>query len=281
MTRHPLLGDAATRAIVHVAGRSVGGPLAPGCRVTVHFHPDRAYGDEPLLDAMRRGGRYRSQFETGTTNGGTGTARGERRWRWETRLFGAAYDEAPARERPVYGALDTFGRPHGAAPRFGSSFLRLAAATLSRCTFRYPDSVFEPTAFGVVARCDLPERARRDPVDDPLDTHVEAHLHGPLHLVDDVEALVLDPSFRGTSIAREARRWSCPVEWHPGFRLAPSALERCADYRGPAVAELARRIAGGEALTPASLGRAAGTNRHDPTRLKQLWHCLARFGRRG
>ena len=233
MIRQPALGGAATRAIAHVTDKSVGEPLAPGARVSVHFHPDRAY------------------------------------------------DEAPAHRRPVYGALDTVGWPYGAAPRFGSSFLRLAAPTLSRCTFCYPDSVFEPTAFGVAARCDLPDRAARDTVDDPLDAHVEAHLHGPLRLVDDVEALVLDPSFRGTSVEREARRWPCPVEWHPGFRLAPSELERCSDYRGPAVTELARRISGGETLTPADLGRAVSTDRRDPTSLKRLWHCLARFGQCG
>ena len=54
MTRYPLLGDAATRAIAHVSGKSAGGPLLPGSRVTVHFHPDRAYGGEPMLGARRR-----------------------------------------------------------------------------------------------------------------------------------------------------------------------------------------------------------------------------------
>ena len=52
MIRYPPLGDAATRAIAHVSGKSAGGPLVPGSRVTVHFHPDRAYGGEPMLGAM-------------------------------------------------------------------------------------------------------------------------------------------------------------------------------------------------------------------------------------
>ena len=58
------------------------------------------------------------------------------------------YDDAPPAERPKYGALDHRRRPNGAAPRFGSAHLRLAPAVLDRTTFCFPDSVFEPTAFG-------------------------------------------------------------------------------------------------------------------------------------
>ena len=54
MTRCPPLGDAAARAIAHVTGKSAGGPLMPGSRVTVHPHSDRAHGGEPMLGAMRR-----------------------------------------------------------------------------------------------------------------------------------------------------------------------------------------------------------------------------------
>jgi hypothetical protein len=34
---------------------------------------------------------------------------------------------------------------------------------------------------------------------DPLDDYIEAQVHGPVRLDADVEALVLDPSFRGTT----------------------------------------------------------------------------------
>ncbi|HWH95822.1 MAG TPA: DUF3626 domain-containing protein, partial [Baekduia sp.] len=54
------------------------------------------------------------------------------RWRWESRMFGGAYDEAPPSARPRYGALNHRRRARGAAPRFGSAHLRLAEAALDR-----------------------------------------------------------------------------------------------------------------------------------------------------
>lgn len=268
------VGKAARLAIAHVAARSSGAPLSNASRVTVHFHPASRYRGELLLDAMRRDGRYRSQFETGTTNGGTGTDPGQRRWSWESRLFGTAYDASPASERPIYGALDVDRQDHGAAPRFGSAFLRLTPDTLERCTFCYPDSVFEPTAFGVADRCDLLERAREQPPDDALDAYVEAHIHGPLRLAQDVEALVLDPSFRDSPVERAAQRWSCPVEWHSGFRLSSDELERYS----PELIESAWPLVHRGELTPAVLADSAIDSPHQA---KALWHCLARHGRNG
>ena len=66
-------------------------------------------------------------------------------------MFGGAYDAAPAADRPVYGALDFRRKPVGAAPRYGSAHFRLSPATLPRTTFCYPDSVLEPSDFGVAA----------------------------------------------------------------------------------------------------------------------------------
>ncbi|WTJ93120.1 DUF3626 domain-containing protein [Streptomyces sp. NBC_01537] len=51
-------------------------------------------------------GVHHSQFVTGTSNGGLTAHPGGDRWRWESRVFGGAYDSAPARQRPVYGALN-------------------------------------------------------------------------------------------------------------------------------------------------------------------------------
>ncbi len=51
-------------------------------------------------------------------------------------------------------------------------------------------------------------------------------------------------------------------------------------YRGAHIAELAATLAGSELLTPAWIGAAARTGRHDPQQLKQVWHRLARFGNR-
>ena len=82
-------------------------------------------------------------------------------------------------------------RETGASPRFGSSHLRLRPEVLSRSTFCYPDSVFDPQHFGVASRMNLISLAEADEKD-RLDDYIEAHTHGPLLLRRDVEAVVLD-----------------------------------------------------------------------------------------
>ncbi len=62
--------DPADRALAHVASLATGGPVDPSLRVTLHFHPDRLVSGVPILDSMAHDGVYRSQFETGTSNGG-------------------------------------------------------------------------------------------------------------------------------------------------------------------------------------------------------------------
>src|ERR1700722_3286657 len=128
------------RALAHVAARSAGAPLDPRLRVTLNFHPDRAAAGGLVLDRLAGDGVYRSQFVTGTSNGGLTAFPGGDRWRWESRLFGGAYDGGPATSRPKYGALNFRRRVVGGAPRFGSAHLRLAASVMERTTFCYPDS---------------------------------------------------------------------------------------------------------------------------------------------
>jgi Protein of unknown function (DUF3626) len=94
------------QAIAHVTALATGEALDPSWRVTLHFHPDRLVAGLPILEVMARDGRYRSQFETGTSNGGLTAHRGGDRWRWESRVFAGAYDEALASERPKYGSLN-------------------------------------------------------------------------------------------------------------------------------------------------------------------------------
>ena len=265
------------RALRHVEALSSGGPLGSGHRVTLNFHPDRTAGGRPILDGLADEGRYVSQFVTGTSNGGLTAHPGGDRWRWESRIFGGAYDRAPAHERPVYGALNFRRRAVGGAPRFGSAHFRLAAAPLARTTFCYPDSFCEPSDFGVASRMALIERAEADRKD-PLDDYVEAHVHGPVRLDRDMEALVLDPSYRGTAVEAAARRLPCPVEWHPGFRLTTELLRRHPDFRGPEYVDLGVEIARDGVLDPRIIGDASRTGRHDPQDLKKVWHCLARFG---
>ncbi|MEW1721255.1 DUF3626 domain-containing protein [Streptomyces sp. NPDC093109] len=265
------------QALHHVAEQSSGSPVNAALRTTLNFHPDRLVRGEPILDALAEDGVYRSQFVTGTSNGGLTAHPGGDRWRWESRIFGGAYDEAPADERPVYGALNFRRRPVGAAPRFGSAHFRLAAETLTRTTFCYPDSCLEPSAFGVAARMPLIELAEADHRD-ALDDYIEAQVHGPVRLDSDVEAVVLDPCYRSTAVEASARRLPCPVEWHPGFSLAVEELRRHPQYRGQEFIDLGAEIATDGRLDPGTIGTAARTGRHDEQALKRVWHYVARFG---
>jgi hypothetical protein len=266
------------RAVTHVTGLADGGPADAAWRVTLHFHPDRLADGELILRRMARDGVYRSQFETGTSNGGLTAFPGGERWRWESRIFGGAYDDGPAAGRPKYGALNFRRRLVGGSPRFGSAHLRLAVGAMGRVTFCYPDSFLEPGHFGVAARVSrLVAMAAADD-NDPLDDYVEAHVHGVLDLASDVEALVLDPCYRGTPVEGDARRLGCPVEWHGGFRIATADLRRNAGYRAPEFAELGISLARGGRLDPAMIGDASRTGRHDEQSLKRVWHYVARFG---
>ncbi|WP_262985047.1 DUF3626 domain-containing protein [Nocardia cerradoensis] len=152
----------ADSAVAHVAALSAGAPLDRSLRVTVHFHPDAVFGTGTVLDALAGEGVYRSQFETGLSNGGLSAHPGGARWQWESRMFGGCYDSAPAAQRPKYGALNHRGDPYGGSPRFGSCYLRLAEHTLERTTFCFPDSVFEPGAFATSRRMSLLEMVEQD-----------------------------------------------------------------------------------------------------------------------
>ena len=200
------------------------------------------------------------------------------RWRWESRIFGGAYEAGPAAGRPQYGSLNFRGRRVGGSPRFGSAHLRLTAGAMARATFCYPDSFLEPAHFGVAARvAHLVAMALADELD-PLDDYVEAHVHGALDLTRDVEALVLDPCYQGTDVGADARRLGCPVEWHDGFSVTVDDLRRNAGYRAPEFAELGISLARDGRLNPAMIGDASRAGRHDEQALKRVWHYVARFG---
>jgi Protein of unknown function (DUF3626) len=267
-------------ALAHVAGRADGGPGDPAWRVTLHFHPDRFVGGVPILRRMADDGVYRSQFETGTSNGGLTAFPGGDRWRWESRIFGGAYDGGPAASRPKYGALNFRRRAVGGAPRFGSAHLRLAASVMERTTFCYPDSFGQPEHFGVAGRVSpLVAMAAADKAD-ALDDYVEAQVHGIVDLGADVEALVLDPCYAGSPVEAAAGRLGCSVEWHGGFRVTTGDLRRNAGYRAAEFAELGASLARGGVLDPAMIGDASRAGRHDEQALKRVWHYVARFGSR-
>lgn len=269
------------RAIAHVASLAAGGPADPSWRVTLHFHPDRLTGRMPILERMAADGVYRSQFETGTSNGGLTAHPGGDRWRWENRIFAGAYDGEPAAARPRYGSLNFRGRRAGGSPRFGSAYFRLSESALARTTFCYPDSVFGPRHFGVASKMSALVALAASDDRDPLDDYIEAQVHGVVSLDRDVEALVLDPCYRGTPTEAAARQLPCPVEWHGGFTLTAAELRRHPEYRGPQFVALGLFLARDGRLDPRIIGDAARTGRYGEQALKRVWHYLARFGHPG
>jgi hypothetical protein len=270
------LSSAARRALAHIGERSYGPPVDPDLRITLNLHPDR--DDPPILAALAAGGRYRSQFATGTSNGGLSSHAGGDRWLWESRIFAGAYDETDPDERPVYGALNFRRKSVGAAPRFGSAHFVLTAEAVERATFCYPDSALAPADFGVAGAMDLIGKALADRDADPLDGYIEAQVHGPVLLDRDAEALVLDPSYRDTAVEEAANELPCRVRWHGGFRLTVDEMARRPDYRGPEFVALAREIAVDGHLDPRIIGAAAATGNYDPQSLKRVWHYVACFG---
>lgn len=243
--------------------------------LTIQFHPDWPYRDGTVIEAMVKAGRYRSQFETGISNGGLTAYRGGDRWGWESRLFDGHYDDAPPETRPLYGAWNRKGDVYGGSPRFGSSYLRLRPHVMERATFCFPDSVFEPREFG--AAQDLPRLSALadEAAHDYLDDYVEAHIHGGLSFENDVEAIVLDPSHAAGTVARIASDMGCTVEFHPGFHVATLPLDE--RYRGAESVAVARKL--GETINPAVVAKAACAGRYPQRAIKRVWHLLARFGR--
>ncbi len=262
----------------HVAARSSGKEIDRTLPITIHFHPGRKFGGRWILDSLKNGGVYLSQFQTGTSNGGLTAYPGGDRWSWESRIFGNAYDDAPASERPTYGSLNYKRLSEGGSPRFGSAHFRLKPAVLDRATFCYPDSVFNPEHFGVASKAsDLIELAVTNSKD-RLDDYIEAQVHGTLIIEEDAEALVLDPCFAGTEIEKLAKELPCPVEWHRGFRLHVDELKRHPEYRGEEYVELGVCLARNGYLDAKLIDDAALTGIHDEQNLKRVWHYIARYG---
>jgi len=299
-------------ALAHVRALA-GGAAAPAgvverARITVSFHPDRPVGAVTVAEALARDGRYRSQFETGISNGGLTAYPGGDRERWERRMFGGAYPPSLRVGRPVYGGLNLAGHVDGASPRFGSCHLRLNAAVNARATFSHGDSVTEPTVVGTadtfgaiwwslvdevtrtkkglglsaetasewVAALSVP----RAQAGRALDDYVEAQVHGGVDLATDVEAVVADPSFRGTPTGELLAGLAPQVQWHPGFELAPADFPD--DLRGPEIPVLAAHLAqryAARVIDAALIGRAAREQRWPLQQLKYLWHILVLRGR--
>ena len=127
-----------------------------------------------------------------------------------------------------------------------------------------------------------------------LDTQIEAQVHGTIDLRRDVELLVADAAFSGTSTGRILHelgtRYEFPLRWHGGFRLA--ARDVPDDFRGPEMPRLAACIAAKDGiLDAAAIGLAEtslfqrpekwsdwGNQAYTLQHLKQLWHVLVHYG---
>ena len=212
--------------------------LGADVAVTLNFHPDRLLADgRAVAQALYDEGVYRSQFETGISNGAlTAYPDGERDV-WERSLFAGAYQALDVRlaERPKYGGLNLMNNRNGACPRFGSCHLRLGRAATGRTTLVFGDSASRPDDLGLIddfapvlapllesiaagagalGRAGVDVRAfvagvlngdhRRargvfaPTISHALNDYVEAHVHGELRLARDVEAVVIDPAFDDT-----------------------------------------------------------------------------------
>lgn len=150
--------------------------------IALQFHPDWPYEGQMVFEGMAETGQYRSQFQTGISNGGMTALTGDR-CRWESRLCGGRYDRSPNHERPVYGAVD-LGDPRGPASRFGSAFVRLRPEVGEQATFCYPDSAFEPDRISHESDVASLVARMRNASADALDRYVEAHVHGGVVEID-------------------------------------------------------------------------------------------------
>ena len=234
-------------------------------------------------------------------------------------------------QRPKYGALNVMLHPDGPAPRFGSCYFLLSPKVSYRSTYTYLDSHQNPKEKGTYEEFDLimaallEETFTREfsigernltPVkwihhllfhlkkgmDDPankeanrnLNHYIEAQIHGDLSLKEDVEVLVADPSFKGTHIGeileKMCLKYSIQLFWHMGFVL--KADEVPADFRGPTMPSLAKRIAQNQFIDANIIGTAVVDLRRNPIswsdrgtpeevlqELKLLWHVLVRYGK--
>ncbi len=112
---------------------------------------------------------------------------------------------------------------------------------------------------------------------DMLDDYIEAHVHGLVRIADDVEAIVLDPCYKGTPVETAAHRLPCAVEWHGGFRLSTDRLDDCERYRGKVAADAIYSMSYQDAVTPLEIGSARLADL-DYQVAKWVWHCVACFG---
>ncbi|WP_063669191.1 DUF3626 domain-containing protein [Aliivibrio fischeri] len=269
------------QAIENVRLKSQGTIASMNHSVTINFHPDRyTYDNRPLLLAIAEDGFLKSQFETKTSNGGLTAYVGGERWLWEQHVFDGAYENAPNKLRPKYGALNFRNYETGASPRFGSAYFQLKPHILERTTFCYPDSYFEPEDFAVSNQLKVLIEKASSSNNDLLDDYIEAHIHGEICIKDDIDCLVLDPIYRFSAVETHALKLGVPIKWHNGYELNFEEMSLYPEYRGPEFVALAKKLIKDGNLDAKLLGLAVTELGYDEQDIKKVWHYLARFGYR-
>lgn len=211
-------------------------------KIGIHFHPDRPDSTmTTIAAALLEQGNYKSQFETGLSNGSVSAYPGGERDLWENKLFEGAYqtEGTTNNQRPKYGALNLMLHPEGPSPRFGSCYFILSPDVSYRSTYTYLDSHQNPKEKGTYKEFDIilaalmeetftrefaigeknltptrlinhllrnleafPIKAIEKEASRNLNHYIEAQIHGDLSLKEKVEGLVADPSYKGTSIGK-------------------------------------------------------------------------------
>ncbi|MGG4166270.1 DUF3626 domain-containing protein [Rossellomorea vietnamensis] len=300
-------------------------------QIGLHFHPDRPTSTmKTVAQSIHENGEYKSQFETFISNGKVSPHSGGDRDRWEESMFGGAYqsDGTLMSERPKYGALNLMLHPDGPSPRFGSCYFLLSPNVSSRSTYTYLDSHQNPfekgtyQAFDMIMAALLEEIFLRDfalgekdltpakfihhvlnhlehgrvghVANRNLNHYIESQIHGPISLKEDVEVLVADPSFNDTTVGETLEqmcsKYSIDLKWHTGFTL--DVTEVPADFRGPSMPSLAKRITLKNEIDAYTIGLAVKDLKQNPNawsdrgtyedvlqELKLLWHVLVKYGR--
>lgn len=271
--------------------------IEKNAQVLIHFHPDRISNKgKSVAQLLYEEGSYKTQFETGISNGGLTAFRGGQRDNWEKGLFGGVYqkEETEMSERPKYGALDLLNFSDGAAPRFGSCYFRLNTEVSKRCSFTNKDSYHEPEYFGTIDNfinilaALFEELANKQEVlavknltiydfiiklsnfSNPkvnqssnygrnLDDYIEAQIHGPIELEKDVITLVADPSFKNTKTGDYLQLISEKYNIKLDWHggFQIHTSKIPDEFRGPKIPILAKRLVGESFINTKIVGDAA------------------------
>ena len=265
--------------------------------IAIHFHPERlTKAGYSVAEGLVRTGRFRTQYETGISNGSPTAFPGGARDEWEKTFFGGLYHQEASKliERPKYGALMLAGHLDGPAPRFGSCYLVFDQQVNTRSSYTYggnqSDLLHEKTGAWenldrvifalLVAReqdhvLGLKEKSLGEllqrigvkeghqeenrPLGNALDSFVEAQIHGPVDLEKDAVKLVADSSFKETEIQTVLKELSnrYKVELDWYPGYALPISEVPNHFRGYEIGPLVKRIAIDGILTTAKIGEAA------------------------